>query len=301
MSENQNTTEMSLRMQALHAQMVDRDVDLALSLYERIIALDPSDFSAWFSKGAILLGKERYQEALLSLKTAIELKPTAIVYWIYAGHAEARSNNPGAALRIYEKALDLCRDKKVTAEPINGLAETQMSEILSSIAECYEKNNEIDKARDWHKKATEYNPNSWQAWLDRGLFAINHDRPHIVRDCFTRILELAESDEMLANNTMIMVWAYGCIGHSYRNERKYEVALKWFEKATKTSLTPENLFYEGLVLYELKRFQEARDHLAPAGALDPKGRYAKQSYRLCRRAAWRMTLRGEKIHDMRFD
>jgi tetratricopeptide (TPR) repeat protein len=79
----------------------------ALEIYDTLIALDPRNFVAWYSKGAVLDELGRFEEALEAYEKAIEINPDSANAWANKGFTLSHFNSPEDELTAYNRSLDI--------------------------------------------------------------------------------------------------------------------------------------------------------------------------------------------------
>ncbi len=83
------------------------DLDLALALYDRVIAIQPSFAEAWNRRATVYLARENYAEALRDVNEALRLEPRHFGAWGGLGSVMENLGSSDEALAAYTKALEI--------------------------------------------------------------------------------------------------------------------------------------------------------------------------------------------------
>ncbi|NJN85948.1 MAG: tetratricopeptide repeat protein [Leptolyngbyaceae cyanobacterium SL_7_1] len=108
--------------------MQTKDANRALDDFDRAIALEPKNFTAYFGRGNALaeLANPNWQEVLQAYEQVIKLNPDYHAAWIGQGNALARSGQPIEAVQSYVEALQTM--ERLQIEPTDAIA--NLREIL---------------------------------------------------------------------------------------------------------------------------------------------------------------------------
>lgn len=79
----------------------------ALTVFEQLIAQNPSYTNAWFGKADALTALELYPEAIAAYDRVIELETDDYPSWYKKGNVLRKVNRQEEALQAYQKAIDL--------------------------------------------------------------------------------------------------------------------------------------------------------------------------------------------------
>ena len=217
----------------------------ALRSYDKTIELDPDSAMAWRSRGAVLGLLERYEEALKSCGKAIELDPDNVQAWGVRGTVLRDLERYEEALESFDKAIEL--------EPENALAWRSRGAVLSHL-ERYE------EALESYDKATELEPDNEMVWGSRGAVLMILKRYEELLGSFDRTIEVEPDNAMAWGNRGAVL---GLLG-------RYEEALKSCDKAIE--LEPDNAMAwgnRGAVLLILERYDEALESFDKAIEIEP--------------------------------
>ena len=91
---------------AVNAQAMG-EADLALALYDRVLAIQPGYAEAWNRRATIYLSQENYSEALRDVNEALRLEPRHFGAWGGLGAVMESLGSTDEAIAAYEKALEI--------------------------------------------------------------------------------------------------------------------------------------------------------------------------------------------------
>lgn len=84
-----------------------QDLEGAREAFDRAIAIQPDYAEAWNRRAVLFFNDGKYDEAVADLETAIRNEPRHFGAWIGLAMIFEAIDRPDAALRAYEKALDI--------------------------------------------------------------------------------------------------------------------------------------------------------------------------------------------------
>lgn len=84
-----------------------KDMDLAMTWYQKSLGIKPRERKASFGMGYCLNSKQKYAEAIDYLKTAIEQEPTYTAAFVELGYSYFKTGSETDALNQFSKALTL--------------------------------------------------------------------------------------------------------------------------------------------------------------------------------------------------
>jgi adenylate cyclase len=164
----------------LSEQSPDRESDVrqASELVSRALATDPNDYGAHFAKAEILLGQQRFEEAIVEAERSLTLNPSFVSAYSALSVASSFLGRPQEALDYADKAMRLSpRDPNLYAFYLNkGFA-------LSLL-------DQDDQAIGWLRRAVAAAP-QWplpQVLLAAALSLTGHESE--ARDVLNRYLSL---------------------------------------------------------------------------------------------------------------
>jgi TolB-like protein/Flp pilus assembly protein TadD len=190
----------------LSEQSPDRESDVrqASELVSRALATDPNDYGAHFAKAEILLGQQRFEEAIVEAERSLALNPSFVSAYSALSVASSFLGRPQEALDYADKAMRLSpRDPNLYAFYLNkGFA-------LSLL-------DQDDQAIGWLRRAVAAAP-QWplpQVLLAAALSLTGHESE--ARDVLNRYLSLTWTrartiaqfkEQMPSNNPLFLAFA----------------------------------------------------------------------------------------------
>ena len=220
--------------------------DLALSTYDRILAMNPHHLGAHYSKAMLLSSLGRHSDALGHHDAAIRLSPGNIWTWINRGNAHAALKNYADAISDYDHALGIQPDQP-DALTNKGNVLLELGKLVQAL-QCFERSIQL-------------RPDSVVSWLGKGRTLIAMLRFEEGLSCAAQTLQLAPDNAD--------AW---CIqGLCLAGTRKFEEAIASYRQAI--DLNPahhESWCGLGSSLQELDQYQEALDCLGRAIEIDPQ-------------------------------
>jgi len=190
----------------LSEQSPDRESDVrqASELVSRALETDPNDYGAHFAKAEILLGQQRFEEAIVEAERSLTLNPSFVSAYSALSVASSFLGRPQEALDYADKAMRLSpRDPNLYAFYLNkGFA-------LSLL-------DQDDQAIGWLRRAVAAAP-QWplpQVLLAAALSLTGHESE--ARDVLNRYLSLTWTrartiaqfkEQMPSNNPLFLAFA----------------------------------------------------------------------------------------------
>jgi adenylate cyclase len=190
----------------LSEQSPDRESDVrqASELVSRALATDPNDYGAHFAEAEILLGQQRFEEAIVEAERSLALNPSFVSAYSALSVASSFLGRPQEALDYADKAMRLSpRDPNLYAFYLNkGFA-------LSLL-------DQDDQAIGWLRRAVAAAP-QWplpQVLLAAALSLTGHESE--ARDVLNRYLSLTWTrartiaqfkEQMPSNNPLFLAFA----------------------------------------------------------------------------------------------
>jgi tetratricopeptide (TPR) repeat protein len=189
--------------------------DLAIADYTRVIALDPGNATAYFSRGYDYGEQNKSELAISDYTNAIELKYTPVA-WAYnnRGVEYHNLNELDKAIADYTRAIEA--DPTYANAYVNrGLAYYDKKDYQSAIKDY---SNAIEYA---------YTPLN-DAYYDRGLAQDAAGNYDLAITDYTKAIEIAPNDPN----------AYVSRGLAYYDKKDYESAIKDFSSGIEYAYTP---------------------------------------------------------------
>ncbi len=191
----------------------ERQYSLAISCWDRALALKSDFYQVWTNRGVALNNLGRYEEALASYDRALDVKEDYDVAWSNRGVALRNLDRFSEALQSYDKAIEL---QPNTFDPW-----LNRGTVLSGF-------QRYEEAFISFQKATEIQPERYEGWLGQGRMLIaleRYDEAILIWD------EVIEKKENLAD-----AWKHRAIALYYL--QRYEEAIAACDRALK--LEPED-------------------------------------------------------------
>jgi tetratricopeptide (TPR) repeat protein len=85
--------------------MTQGDYTKAISLYDKMLKMDPSLSAVWCDKGDALTNLKRYPEAISAYETGLEMNPSNAAGWIHKGDTYVLLKDYNSAITCYNTAL----------------------------------------------------------------------------------------------------------------------------------------------------------------------------------------------------
>ena len=101
--------------------------ELAIPVLRQIVSLDPNNLNANANLGVLLFFQNNYEDALLPMRTALQLKPDLWRIQALAGIAEKRTGDPIAAQRDLQQSFSNLDDAKIQKQAGLELVELDSS------------------------------------------------------------------------------------------------------------------------------------------------------------------------------
>jgi len=253
--------------------------DLALTHYDRALALRPEHAEALSNRGNTLKALKRYDEALDSYTRALSLQPNYAAALINRGAALYDLKRYDEALESYDRALAL-RPDAVDALYNRGGVLHELKRYDDAIAS-------YDRALALRPDLAEAHANRANALnemkrFDEALTGFDRAlalRPNLIEAIFNRgntLNSLKRYDEALAAYDRTLALQSGHAGAQYNRGTtlhetgRYEEALMSYDRALALQPSfPQALSNRGATLYELRRHDEALASYDRAIALQP--------------------------------
>ncbi len=156
----------------------------ACRCYDKAIEIEPNNVAAWYNKGLVLDGLNRYDEAIQCYDKVIKIDPNYVNAWITKGLALGALNRYDEAIRYYEKAVEI--------EPYNAGAWNWKGDAFCRL-------NRYDEAIWCYERAIEIEPDYAIAWISKGDVLRSLNRYGEAIRCCDRALELDPTDATAQN------------------------------------------------------------------------------------------------------
>ncbi|MCB1194836.1 tetratricopeptide repeat protein [bacterium] len=125
----------------------------AALMFEKYLTLKTDNIKIYHYLSQIYLHLKQYSDAAVVLKRATELEPSSFSHWHQLGTAYMGAGFTNEAIHSFEKALEIRPD----------------TETLFQLGLCYERINELQKARELYEYVVAIKPNHADAHFSIGL------------------------------------------------------------------------------------------------------------------------------------
>jgi predicted O-linked N-acetylglucosamine transferase (SPINDLY family) len=204
----------------------------ALASYDRAIELAPNDHMSYYNRGSALTGLERFDEALISYERAISLKGDFVAALINCGNLLQKLKRHEAALASYDNAIEF--------EQGNASALLGRGVSLVSLRRFAEALTSYDQAIILNARFTE-------AYINRGIALQEMGKTEAAIASFDRAIQL---DPTFAE-------AYQARGLSLISSRQLEAAVSSFDRAI--AIDPDRRYLRGMRLHTQMQMCEWKD------------------------------------------
>jgi protein O-GlcNAc transferase len=256
----------------------------AESLYRRVLAAEPFDFTACHHLGMIRAQKGDYAEALRLMGAALTAQPGAVMVLVHRGNVLSALDRFDEALASYDKALAINPDNvealfnranalydlKRFPDALAGYYRTlvlkpDFAEALNNRGNTLRALGSLDDARESYNRALAVQPDYVEALYNRGSVLRELTRFEESLADFDRILVIApDHAEALRNR-----------GNLLQDLNRFEEALASYDKALVINPVDAGaLNNRGSALRHLKRFAEALASYDKALAVKPDNEVA---------------------------
>jgi len=211
---NNKTLEIKQILTLAYENHKKNNLELAESLYKKILIKDPNHIETNYLFGTLILQKKNFDEAIKILNNVIKLNPN---------HFNAMHNISYALIEKgeYKKAEELL-NTVINIKPNHVDAHYNLANIYKHFAE-------FEKAEKFYKKAIQINPNNAKAFNNLG---------NILKDLgkFDEAINSYKTAIKLQNNHAN---AYHNLGNTYKQLGEFKKAKIFFEESLKHN--PTNL------------------------------------------------------------
>ena len=204
-----------------------------LEKWEREIALDPENFTAYVKKGNVLDDLGRSEEALDSYNRALEINPAYDKAYCNRGIVLKKLERKEEALSSYDKALEI--------NPGNDATHYNRGHILDDLGRK-------EEALQSYDKALEINPGDHAAYYNKGNILNDLGRKKEALDSYNKALEINPHHDAALNNKGLLLSNLGkkeealaCYIQAIQINAGNEIA-----KRNRRSLVGSKEFWDGL-------------------------------------------------------
>jgi tetratricopeptide (TPR) repeat protein len=223
-----------------------KNYDQAIAAYNKVLAIDPENIEALLCLGEAFNGKEDYDKVIAAYNKVLAIDPEQIYVLLYLGHAYVNKEDYDQAIAAYNKALAL---------------DPEHIDALISLGNAYYQNKDYDQAIAAYTKALAIDPEHIDALLLLGLAYVSLGNAYSQNDDYDEadadpknidvLTGLMHADvgketygKAIAAYTKVLAIdpehtnalsglgdAYLGLGEVFYGQKKYDEALKAFEKA----------------------------------------------------------------------
>jgi len=108
-------------------ELIDEDFDKAISFFQSALRVDPRHYNAWYGLGTCYMRMSKLRLADYHFRKASEIHPKNAVLLGCVGMVYERSNDPKAAMALYDEAIRI--------SPDNALVRYHRAKVLISLKE----------------------------------------------------------------------------------------------------------------------------------------------------------------------
>lgn len=198
---------------------------ISISMYEKIIDMDPTFFYAYNNRGGTYLQLHRYDEAKKDLEMALTLKPSSVHAHMNMGNLYRLQEKYDDALVYYKKTLELNPEYEDALYNI-GIIKDKTGQADSA-------NYFFNRAIDLYSRKIEKNHYDYNSILYRGRAYLKINEPQLAKADFENILSIYNDLVNQTTDSWAIIYKRGFI---YFELEKYEDAKADFEKVL--SLNP---------------------------------------------------------------
>jgi serine/threonine-protein kinase len=228
------------------------DIDQAMEMFQRAIALDPKYALAYAGLGEAYWWKYRItrdtqwvEPAQKNCKTALQLNDQLAPVYVTLGIINEGTGQHEDAIKAFQRALQL--------DPINPSA-------YAELAGVYEATGRLDEAESTFKKAAQWRPGDWTSASVLGAFYFRRGRYPEAITYFRQVTELAPDNAA----------GYSNLGSVYFSAGQYEEAAVNFKKSLALRPTANAYTSLGTMYFFMDRCAEAVPMMEKAVEMAPK-------------------------------
>ncbi len=229
----------------------------ALSVYEKVVELDPQNWKAHHLLGDACLNLEQYEKAIESYQNCLELNPDFT--WAY--------HNLGITFAKLESWDEVCQCYDKVAQIDAQFWKLNQSMLPLEMGKSFLKKGQIDQAVSWHYKSLELQPENWRLYHQLGDIFLGLEQWKEAIKNYRKCLELNPD----------YTWSYHNLGLTLTKMERWEEALSNYARIDE--LDPEfwrqnPVDFEiqhklGDILFQQQEFEKAINAYQRAILLNP--------------------------------
>lgn len=230
----------------------------AIEHFRKATQLDPAYTDAHSNLAGTLAEKEvgRFDEAITSVKKALEIHPKLAPAWCNLGLAYGGKGRLEQEASAYKKSIE--------CSPDFAMAHYNLGTLL------YEDKKKYQEAEKCFKKAVDLYPTYYKAWYNLGHLYLNKPTPENDK-AIVCLKKSVDSEPAFPD-------AYVELGIAYKRKRMYSEAIDAYKKhLALRSNNPVAYFNLGVSFYRHGLKSEAKEAFRKASELDPDGQLGSLS------------------------
>ncbi len=246
-----------------------RNFELAIRAYEKVISLDDSRDDAYYGLGMVYIKMQRFEQALPYLKRAVELNPVYEDAFYYIGSAQQDLKKFESAAEAYKTYLEsdpenaweayyrmaVCyvelENYEEAIAAFKASLEAKPDEVMINydLAKAYEELKRYDEAEKTYRKLSQQTPEDpirpYRAML------MMYDKAEMPDKAIQIAIEITEMDPSNYES-------FYNLGYMYMNNKKYNEAISAFNKALELNPGYEYTYSNiGYIYYLQKKYQQS--------------------------------------------
>jgi len=178
---------------------------------KKLILKYPNKFLLENFLGVIFSNQNRYQEALLAFKRAVDFKPDFVEAYYNAGTVLKKTNQFQEAIKYFNLAIKINQN---------------YFEVYFNLADCYKNINKFQDAEKCFFKCISLKKDDIEVHNNLGLLYLENSKLDLAEENFQKCLELDPN----------YFYAYHNLGLIFSKLRDYEKAAVYFNKAIKINI-----------------------------------------------------------------
>jgi tetratricopeptide (TPR) repeat protein len=269
------------------------DVNLAMTNYLQALAAEPNYADAHNNLAGLLLGLQKYDEALDHYQAAVRIHPTSTAYFnlanTFGDAARARhdTNLFAQSVRAFQQSLQLDPNSIAAHNNLGMLWQDQNQDSLAiaefeaavsvspdfelghfNLANALARVGRLDEAIAHYQAAARLNPRRAESFNGLGLCYVRQGKMEEAARQFRKVIELVPRSAE----------AYEYLGNTLGSEGQYDEAIACFLKVLQLSPGDSQAeFNLGLSFLNQNRRDEAKAHFQAALRLQPDFPAARQA------------------------
>ena len=180
--------------------------DEAIESFTRVIEQDPNDFQAYNNRGFAYQGKGEYDHAIKDYDKVIELEPNNATVYYHRGAAYQGKGKYDRAIKDYDKAIKL---------KLNN------AEVYTNRGTTYQEKGEFDRAIEDYDKAIKLDPRHKKTYYNRGFVYQKKKKYDLAIKDYDKAIKLDPKNATIYTNC----------GDTYVAKKDFKQAIENYNKA----------------------------------------------------------------------